>query len=72
MHLRVPAPDVPPPLHDERDEESQDERDDDAHAREAPEVRRAENLAEVRPVRGGDAEAGEVEQERPEDQREGL
>ena len=28
VHLRVPAPHVPPPLHDERDEESQDERDD--------------------------------------------
>ena len=63
---------VPPSLHEEADEETEDEGDDDAHAGEGSEVRGAEDGGEMTLMLEGDAETGEVQERGPRQQQRGL
>ena len=69
---RVSRSHVPPSLHEEADEETEDEGDDDAHAGEGSEVRGAEDGGEMTLMLEGDAETGEVQERGPRQQQRGL
>ena len=72
MQERVSRSHVPPSLHEEADEETEDEGDDDAHAGEGSEVRGAEDGGEMTLMLEGDAETGEVQERGPRQQQRGL